>query len=62
MGWIAGHRTPRFVVRVAGAPECTTLGEAGVPQGLMLAGSRAGALAVWPGTEGRLVLAAAAAG
>ncbi len=67
VGWIAGRRAPRFVVRVT-APTgtertpATTLGEAGRPEGLQLAGSRAGAVAVWPGTEGGLVIAAAPAG
>jgi hypothetical protein len=45
------------VVRVTapaqdGRRPATTLGEAGAPQGLELAGSRAGALAVWPGRTG----------
>jgi hypothetical protein len=67
VGWISGRRSPRWVVRVTapaqdGRRPATTLGEAGAPQGLELAGSRAGALAVWPGPDGRLVTAAAPAG
>jgi len=65
VGWIASRRARRFVVRVtvsggAGRGPATTLGEAGAPR-LQLAGSPAGALAAWPGPDGRLVVAAAPA-